>query len=240
MRVLFTESQLKTIIWEAKLPKPGSPEELVDLLKFLPVNETAQYISEEVYLDLVNYYENDIEPNSRVITFRPEEECLKPYEVEINFKPSGSGTGIGYSNSSYIDVKYVKKDSLEYKSNPRMSNTIKKDIYHIVKHECSHFYLTQRGVETCIYLTHPDGMKKYYQDRQEMVLHGREIFERFIEDFPKWQTYDLDTIAKRLAHRVKYLQSHTSIYYPFNAGTQKKYLSFIMNHYVKPNLTQDI
>lgn len=240
MKIVISEQQLKTIIWEAKSPKPGSPEELVDLLKFLPVNETAQYISEEVYLDLVNYYENDITPNSRVITFHPEEECLNSYEVEINFKPSGSGTGIGYADDSYIDVKYIRKDSLEYRNNPRMSNTIKKDIYHIVKHECSHFYLTQRGIESCLYNTHPDGMKKYYQDRQEMVLHGREIFERFIEDFPNWKTYDLDTIAKRLAHRVKYLQSHTSIYYPFNAGTQKKYLAFIMNHYVKPNLTQDI
>jgi hypothetical protein len=238
-KIIITESQLKRIIEDKKVKK-GSPEELVDLLKFLPIHETSQYISEEVYLDLVNYYENDITPNSRIITFHPEEECLKPYEVEINFKPSGSGTGIGYADDSYIDVKYVRKDSLEYRNNPRMSNTIKKDIYHMVKHECSHFYLAQRGVESCLYHTHPDGMKKYYQDRQEMVLHSREIFERFTEDFPKWRTYDLETIAKRLEHRVKHLQSHTSIYYPFNAGTQKKYLSFIMNHYVKPELATSI
>ncbi len=237
MDILLTESQLKTIIQEAK---PGSPEELVELLALLPVNETAQYISEEVYLDLVNYYENDIEPNSRVITFHPEEECLKPYELEINFKKSGSGTGIGYSDDSYIDVKYLRKESMEYRNNPRMSNTIKKDIFHIVKHECSHFYLSQRGVESCLYHTHPDGMKKYYQDRQEMVLHSREIFERFTEDFPKWQTYDLETIVKRLVHRIKHLQSHTSIFYPFNVGTQKKYLKHIIDTYVKPNLTQGI
>lgn len=240
MRVLFTEAQLKTIIQEAVSAKPGSPEELVELLKFLPVNETAQYISEEVYLDLVNYYENDIEPNSRVITFHPEEECLKPYDLEINFKPSGNSTSIGYSTSTNIDVKYLRKESMEFRNNPRISNTIKKDIFHIVKHECGHFYLSQRGVEACLYNTHPDGMKKYYQDRQELVLHCREIFDRFTEDTPKWKTYDLETITKRLQHRIKNLQYHTSIFYPFNVGTQKKYLKHIIDTYVKPNLTQDI
>jgi len=193
MDILLTESQLKTIIQEAVSAKPGSLEELVELLKFLPVNETAQYISEEVYLDLVNYYQNDIEPNSRVITFHPEEECLKPYELEINFKSSGSGTGIGYSDDSYIDVKYLRKESMEYRNNPRMSNTIKKDIFHIVKHECSHFYLSQRGVESCLYHTHPDGMKKYFRIDKKWCY----IVEKYLSDSPRISPSGKLTIWKR-------------------------------------------
>jgi hypothetical protein len=111
-----------------------------------------------------------------------------------------------------------------------------KGLYHILKHECSHFYLSQRGIEQCLYNTHPDGMKKYYQDRQELVLHSREIFDRFQDDFPNWRTMDLEFITKRINNRVKDLRSHTNIHAPFNAGTQKKYLNFIINSYIKPNL----
>jgi hypothetical protein len=238
-KIIITESQLKRIISENVKIKPGSPEELVGLLELLPVNETAKYISEEIYQDVMEYYKNDVKlPKEKMYTYYPEEKCLTPYELTIDFRLSNNGTGIGYASQDYIQVKVLAKDSREYEmlrgSNPAWR--LIKDLPNIIKHECSHFYLTQRGIEECLYNTHPDGMKKYYQDRQELVLHSREIFDRFIEDFPSWKTLPIDLITKRIDSRVKNLRSHTNIHAPFNAGTQKKYLSFIMNTYIKPYL----
>lgn len=237
--IIITESQLKRIISENVKIKAGSPEELVGLLELLPVDKTARYIGEEIYQDVMNYYEYDIKlPSEKKYMYHPEEGCLRSYEVTIDFMPSNNGTGLGYASEDYIQVKVLRKESQEYQmlkgSDPAWR--LVKGLYHILKHECSHFYLSQRGVEQCLYNTHPDGMKKYYQDRQELVLHSREIFDRFQDDFPNWKTMDLEIITKRITNRVKDLRSHTNIHAPFNAGTQKKYLSFIMNNYIKPNL----
>jgi hypothetical protein len=236
MKILVTESQLKHIVLENKKIKAGSPEELVGLLELLPVDETAKYLAEEIYQDVMKYYNDDIHPSDKKYVFHPEEKCLTPYELEIDFRPSNNMTGLGYASEDYIQVKYLSKDSMEYRAYPRGAGNLIKTLYHIIKHECSHFYLKQRGVENCLYNTHPDGMKKYYQDRQELVLHSREIFDRFEEDFPSWKDSDLEYITKRIEARVKRLRNHTNINMPFNVGTQKKYLNFILNTYIKPNL----
>jgi hypothetical protein len=97
--------------------------------------------------------------------------------------------------------------------------------------------LSQKDVEQCLYLTHPDGMQKYYHDRQEMVLHSREIFERFNERWPNWRTYPLETIVKKIKEQVDFLQNHTNIGYPFPGPLRKKYLNHILNSYIKPELT---
>ena len=240
MKVLLTESQIRLIILENKKVKPGSPEELVELLDLLPVNETAKYLAEEIYQDVMKYYNEDIRPVDKKYTFYPEEKCLTPYEVEIGFHSSNNMTGLGYASEDYIQVKYLNKDSMEFRSNPRGGGNLLKTLYHIIKHECSHFYLKQKGVENCLYNTHPDGMKKYYQDRQELVLHSREIFDRFEENFPNWKESPLELNIKRIEGSVKRLRDHTNINMPFNVSTQKKYLKFILNTYIEPNLNKDI
>jgi hypothetical protein len=58
-----------------------------------------------------------------------------------------------------------------------------------------------KGVENCIYNTHPD--EKYYQDRQELVLHTREIYDTFSSDYPNWKTMPIESIIKRLTYVVK-------------------------------------
>ena len=235
-KIIITESQLKRII---EAGKPGSPEELIDILDLLPVDKTARYIGEEIYQDVMNYYEHNISlPSEKKYVFHPEIECLQPYEVTIDFRLSNNGTGIGYASQDYIQVKVLAKDSSEYQSlrggDPAWR--LVKGLPHILKHECSHFYISQRGVENCLYNTHPDGMKMYYRDRQEMVLHGREIFDRFVENYPNWKALSLDIITKRITNMVRDLRSHTNIHAPFNAGTQKKYITFIIKNYIKPNL----
>jgi hypothetical protein len=241
MKVLLTESQIRLIILENKKVKPGSPEELVELLDLLPVDEAAKYLSEEIFEELKKYYSDDIRPVDKTFTYYPQEECLKPYELEINFRPSNNTSQLGYCDETYVEVKYLNKESSNYRNNPFKSPTnLYSDLYHIIKHECSHFYLRQRNVEECLYHTHPDGMKKYYQDRQELVLHSREIFDRFEKNYPNWRRGTLESVVKRLKDDVKNLPNHTSIYFPFGAGLQKKYLTHIVNTYIKPNLNKDI
>ena len=46
----------------------------------------------------------------------------------------------------------------------------------------------------------------------------------------------MDNIVSYLSGKVKNLQNHTNIYYPYTAALQKKYLNFIINTYVKPFL----
>jgi hypothetical protein len=237
INIVITESQLRVIISESV--KIGSPEELIGLLELLPVNETAKYIGEEIYQDAMNYYENDVElPSEKKYTYYPEEKCLTPYEVTVSFQLSNNGTNIGYADQHYIQLKVLSKNSIEYKNlrNIAPTNTLVRGLPKIIKHECSHFYLSQRGIENCLYNTHPDGMKKYYQDRQELVLHSREIFDTFEEDYPNWKSLDIDVITKRIKNKVDNLRTHTNIYAPYNAGTQKKYLNFIINNYIKPHI----
>jgi len=228
---------LDIILEEVKLPKKGSPEELVELLKFLPIHETAAYLSEEIYQDLLKYNNDDIRPKfGQVYEYHPEDKCLQPYIITIGFKSTANMAMIGYADDNFIEVKYLDKTAHEFPQTKGNLMGLRKDLYHIIKHECSHFYLSQRDVEKCLYLTHPDGMKKYYHDRQELVLHSREIFERFNEASKNWRTYPLETIIKRLTFQIDNLQNHTNIYFPFPAPLKKKYLNFIVNNYIKPEL----
>lgn len=237
--IVITEYQLRAIISESIKNKTGSPEELIELLELLPVNETAKYIGEEIYKDVMNYFENDVElPNEKKYTYYPEEKCLTPYELTVSFQRSNNATNIGYADQHYIQLKVLSKSSIEYENlrNSTPTNNLARRLPKIIKHECSHFYLSQRGVENCLYYTHPDGMKKYYQDRQELVLHSREIFDTFEEEYPNWKSLDINVITKRIKNKVDNLRTHTNIYAPYNAGIQKMYLNFIINNYIKPHL----
>ena len=228
---------LDIILEDIKLPKKGSPEELVELLKFLPIHDTATYLSEEIYQDLLKYNNEDITPEyGKKYEYHPEDRCLQPYIIEIGFKLTRNMAGIGYADDNFIEVKYLDKRANEFPQTKGNLSGLRKDLYHIIKHECSHFYLSQRDVEKCLYLTHPDGMKKYYHDRQELVLHSREIFERFNENAKNWRTYPLETIIKRLTYQIDNLQNHTNIHFPFPATLKKKYLYFIIENYIKPEL----
>ena len=224
------------VLGEGKIKK-GSPEELLELLKYLPDDETAKYISSEIISDLNKFYQEDVVPEDKTYTYYPEDKCLKPYELEVDFAPSNSSTSLGYASQNYIRIKYLSKDSREFGYTRGSGNVhgLIKRLYNIIKHECGHYYLGLRGVEECIYNTHVDGMKKYYHDRQEIVLHTREIWDDFIDDYPNWQRRSLDWIGGEIRSRVKRLRSHTNIHAPFGGGLQNKYVAFIMNNYIKPN-----
>jgi hypothetical protein len=94
--------------------KQGSGEELIELLEFLPVDDTAKYLTEEIYQDIVKYYINDISPKTKDYTYYPQDKCLKPYIVQIDFRPSNNMAGIGYAQEDYIQVKYLSKDAPDY------------------------------------------------------------------------------------------------------------------------------
>ena len=226
----------ESLLSEGKIKK-GSPEELLELLKYLPDDETAKYISSEIITDLNKFYQEDVVPEDKTYTYYPKDKCLKPYELEVDFAPSNSSTSLGYASQNYIRIKYLSKDSREFGYTRGSGNVhgLIKRLYNIIKHECGHYYLGLRGVEECIYNTHVDGMKKYYHDRQEIVLHTREIWDDFIDDYPNWQRRSLEWIRDRIRSRVKGLRSHTNIHAPFGGGLQNKYVAFIMNNYIKPN-----
>jgi hypothetical protein len=76
-----------------------------------------------------------------------------------------------------------------------------------------------------LYLQYPSRWyEKYYQDRQELVLHTREIYDTFSSDYPNWKM-PIESIIKRLTYVVKNLPRHTNINSPFGSAT-KKYLNF--------------
>lgn len=217
--------------------KKGSPEELIELLKELPVDETAKELTHQILSDLNNYYDNDIKiPYDKKYLYTPDNGCLKPYELNIHYLPSNNDTNIGDCSEHDIQIKYINKDCRNFGSFGNRTNRIKRTLYNMIKHECSHFYLSQKDVEVCLYHTHDKGLNVYYQDRQEMVLHSREIFDDFIEDNPKWKTYDISRIERIINDKVKRLRETTNVYAPYGGGLQKKYFNFIMNNYIKPAL----
>jgi hypothetical protein len=77
-----------------------------------------------------------------------------------------------------------------------------KSLFNIIKHECSHFYLAQKVLKT-VFTIPIQMVKKYYQDRQELVLHTREIYDTFSSDYPNWKTMPIESIIKRLTYVVK-------------------------------------
>lgn len=224
--------------------KSGSPEELVALLKELPVNETAKELTEQIFNDLNNYYENDIKiPYDKKYVYTPDNTCLKPYELNLHYLPSNNDTSLGFCSENDIQIKYINKECRNYPSFGNRLYRIKRGLYSMIKHECSHFYLSQKGVEACLYHTHDKGLDVYYQDRQEMVLHSTEIFDDFIEDNPKWKEYPIEKIEQKIKDSVKNLKYKTNIHGPaFGAALQKKYIKFIMDNYIKPliNITEAI
>lgn len=220
--------------------KQGSPEEIVEWLKYLPVDETAKDITNQIITDLNNFYQNDVVPNDKEYSYQPENECLPPYTVEINYRPSNNMTGIGYAEEQYIEIKYLNKSSTEfsYTRGTGNVNRLKSPLFNILKHECSHFYLRQNNVENCLYNTHPDGMKKYYNDRQEQVLHSREMFDTFEELYPNWRKFPKEKIVDYFTRTIKNLPYHTQIRAPFGGGLQKKYLNFILKNFIEPNMVE--
>jgi uncharacterized protein (UPF0335 family) len=233
------DSLIKQLVKENMIieaAKQGTPEELAEWLELLPVDETAKYLAEEIYQEILKYYTQDIKPQDKNFEYHPKEKCLKPYIVEIDFRISNNYPGIGYAEENYIQVKYLNKDAREYYPPYGGAERLQKVLYNIIKHECGHFYLRQRGVEECLYHTHPDGMEKYYHDRQEIVLHSREIFDTLDDNYPNWPTWDMDKIISKLIPTIKNLPRHTNINKPFPATLQKKYLNFILNAYIKPRI----
>lgn len=231
--------------------KEGSPEELVELLKELPIHETADSIRNQILEDLTKYYMEDIELPKEVkggkkYTYIPKNELIKPYTVEVEYFSSNNDMNLGYCDESYIQLKYLKKGCMNYNmyKTKDPSYRISKSLYNIIKHECSHAYLGQKGIEKCLYYTNIDGvddinLNLYYQDRQEMVLHSREIFEDFIEHNSRWKTMPIKTIETRIKEMVKNLKYRTNIHGAFGSGLQKKYVAFIMNSYIKPELIKN-
>jgi 4-hydroxybenzoate polyprenyltransferase len=178
--------------------KQGTPEELVELLELVPTDETALYLTEEIYQDILKYYDEDFKLVAKEYTYYPKDKCLKPYTLEIDFRNSRNWYGIGFAKEQYIQIKYLDKDAMDFKPPYGGAENLKRPIYNIIKHECGHFYLSQKGVEECLYLTHQDGMEKYYYDRQEIVLHSREIFETLIYEYPNWYTMKIEEIISYL------------------------------------------
>jgi len=234
MKGLIKQLIKENIMVEAA--KQGTPEELAEWLELLPVDETAKYLSEEIYQEILKYYTQDIKPQDKKFEYHPQEKCLQPYIVEIDFRISNNYPGLGHAEENYIQVKYLSKDAREYYPPYGGAERLQKVLYNIIKHECGHFYLRQKGVEACLYHTHPDGMKKYYHDRQELVLHSREIFDTLDDNYPNWPTWDMTKIIDRLTYTIKNLPRHTNINAPYPATLQKKYLNFIVNTYIKPRL----
>ena len=216
--------------------KQGTPEELVELLELVPTDETALYLTEEIYQDILKYYDEDFKLVAKEYTYYPKDKCLKPYTLEIDFRNSRNWYGIGFAKEQYIQIKYLDKDAMDFKPPYGGAENLKRPIYNIIKHECGHFYLSQKGVEECLYLTHQDGMEKYYYDRQEIVLHSREIFETLIYEYPNWYKMKIEEIISYLKHKIKRLPTHTNMNYPHPPELQKQYLNFILNSYVKPKL----
>lgn len=234
MKVFIKQLIKENMMVEAA--KQGTPEELAEWLELLPVDETAKFLSEEIYQEILKYYTQDIKPQDKKFEYHPQEKCLQPYIVEIDFRLSNNMPGLGYAEENYIQVKYLSKDANEYYPPHGGAERLQKALFNIIKHECGHFYLRQRGVEECLYNTHPDGMKKYYHDRQELVLHSREIFDTLDGNYPNWPTWDMSKIIDKLTYSVKNLTRHTNINAPYPATLQKKYLNFIINTYIKPRL----
>ena len=184
-------------------------------------------------VDLRDYYSHGRKLDREFYTYIPEDKCLKPYELKVSFSTVNSPR-IGHSEQHSIHVQHLHGFKAKDNYTPIYLGKL---IYKIIKHECSHFYMELKGVEECLYNTHADGLKKYYQDRQELVLHGREIFEDFIEANPYWQTHSLDKIQKRITNRVRNLRNDKGVPGLFNGGVQLKYILFIMKNYIKPNYT---
>jgi hypothetical protein len=219
-----------------KQQKPTRQELIIAILNELPTHDTAVEIRDKIMEDLYSYFKNDDAPylKNKTYTFTPKETFLKEYFVEIDFRPSNNNYMIGYASENYIEIKYLNKSSREFESvGTYPLNRLSVEIYNILKHECSHFYLKSKGFGELLYHTHPQGLKKYYEDDEEMVLHGTEIFDRIIKRFPNWKTMDRERLIKEIASEVKYLPSRTNIHFPFTAATQKKYIKTIFNYLMK-------
>jgi hypothetical protein len=214
--------------------KEGTPYELIDMLKYLPVKETARSITDQLIKDIENYYKNGTPLKSKKYIASIKDKCMKPYTVDTDFILSNNDSYVNDAQEDYINFKIYKREKADANTQKWHINKLKKEIYDIVEHECGHYFLSQKGVETCIY--HSQGMSKYYYDRQEMVLHSQNIYNNFVESNPNWMFLDEPVIKKKLQIGIRMLPSITRISAPFPTSLQSKYVTLIMKTYIQPAL----
>jgi hypothetical protein len=211
--------------------------ELADMLEHLPIKETAKNITEQIMADIADYYKNDTQfQRSKKYTANIEDKCVKPYVVEIDVILSNNNSYVNDAQEDYMNIKLFKRENADFNTQQNHMDTLKDDIYNTIEHECGHYFLSQKGVETCIY--HNEGMNKYYYDIQEIVLHSKTIYNKFVMANPNWMDLDIDILKKRLMGKVKTLPIITNIQAPFPLALQKKYFTLIMKKYINPTLNK--
>lgn len=220
---------------------------LMEILKESNLPQVAQDLAKQIMAPIEKYYKTG---NDKVIykysdkIFKPKKDfslkkCMGDYAMEISYQMSNKGLYLNIAQEDFMHIRVLSVDSREYGYiKDRIDyyvKSLREEIEDLIEHEMGHYYLKKAGdVKECIYLTDPRGVELYFYDPQEMVLHGKVLFNKFRREFPKYKEMDKNRVERILSRYVADLPVDTNAprKAKFPKTLQKKYVNHIMKHYL--------
>jgi hypothetical protein len=220
---------------------------LMEILKDSNLEQVANDLAKQIMAPIEKYYKtgNDkvIYKNSGKI-FKPKKDfslkrCMGDYAMEISYQMSNKGLYLNVAQEDFMHIRVLSVGSREYgyieKRIDYYIKNLREEIEDLIEHEMGHYYFKKAGdVKECIYLTSPRGVELYFYDPQEMVLHGKVLFNKFRREFPNYKEMDQDRVQRILARYVADLPMDTNAprKAKFPKTLQKKYVNHIIKHYL--------
>jgi hypothetical protein len=228
---------------------------LMDILKDSNLEQIANDLANQIMKPVMQYYklaEKDPSKATKYLykysgkTLRPKKDfslkkCMGDYVVEVDYRQSAKGLYLNIAEQHYMQIKVLEVGTMEWgyvgSRIKSLLASLKEEVADLVEHEMGHYYLEKAGdVAECIYLT--QGVGKYFYDPQEMVLHGKVIFNKIKREHPDYKNYSRDRIERYVSWHVRDLPEDTNAPRKarFPKSLQKRYIKHIMKHYFEPVL----
>jgi hypothetical protein len=239
------KSNIKDKEIESKIAaKQSQLDSLINHIQSVNLEEEAVKMIPDIIQPIKDYYESDGEkkPDDQIFKSKSSDPDLAKYDIEISYFPSNGLARIHDAEQHYIQFRFPQVSYREYDKGdiPKYIKKLEKETEDLLEHEMGHFYLEQKGAEDVKY--HDEGYKTYFKDPQEIVLHGKIVFNtlsRGIED--KWNELDLDIIERRTRSIIKRLPIQTGMNIfgaKITKALENTYWKHILKHYIKPKMNK--
>jgi hypothetical protein len=205
------------------------------------LEEVAKDLAARMVKPVKDYFDGGGFPKGRNVRPRKKftlEGCLGGYQMEVEYRRSNKGTYVFHATENFMSISVLNPESREGRMADfdREARRLETEVADLVEHEMGHYYLGEMAdAGECLYYTDPRGFAVYFEDPQEMVLHSKVVWNELMRSKPNLLDRPMRNIEFSVKRKVEELEWKVGV--PgarFPKSLQKKYVSLIMKHYVKP------
>ena len=201
--------------------------------------ESVNDILNQIMGDIRGYYDGTGSSSfrTRYALQQPHNDFIRGYYVEVLAMASNNGTNFGDASTHYMELRMFSRDRMDESQYIEHINKLEKMIKGTLWHEMGHYYITQKRGKSEELLYYQQGMDKYFDDKEELVLHSRDTWKKIVNQYPNIYEIPPDRIKMIVSRYVARLPQDIGFHgVRFPKALQAKYANFIWKHYVKPNL----